>query len=100
PRSLGDRGDDLLDRPVAEPGLLIGRRVRPVEHAEPRKLKTDGRAAKVALHVRLADKAARRVTVGTRNNVDEILAALNLRARACGLSAAQRNAKRNGDKRQ
>ena len=66
-------------RPVAEPRLLVGRQVTADEHALARNGEADVRTAEVALHVRGAEHAARRMAVRAAGDADKVAPARELR---------------------
>jgi hypothetical protein len=72
--------------------LLIEGQIRPIEHAKTRDLEPDVRTAEIAGRVRFTEKDSGGMTIATRDNAEEILAAPDLPVGRMG--ATERDAER------
>ena len=78
------RGDDLLHRPVAESGFLVGGQIGADEGAEAGEEKSDIRAGEIALLFFLAEEMAGRVAIGAAIEGNQIFAARHLLVAGAG----------------
>lgn len=80
--SLLQRRDDLLRRPIADPGVLIWRDVSPGECAETRNLERHIRSPQELRHIWLAEEISGRMTIVASTKSNQIFSPIDLRVSA------------------